>query len=200
MSDSALPRLMPGQTADAPLWQRISVSPIGPSQTALTFAAKLARENGWPAPFAARVIEEYRRYCYLGLTAGHDVTPSDAVDQCWHLHLTYTRDYWERFCPQVLGRPFHHGPTAGGASELGRHFAQYAQTLRSYEAAFGSPPRDIWPSAKDTLLIAPRTLRVNPSDVIMIPRRALRRTALALLVPLALCAAGFAFWITMHVP
>jgi hypothetical protein len=181
MSDSAPRREAQDQPADDPLWQRISVSPIGPTGTALTFAAKLARENGWTASHAARVIEEYRRFCYLGITAGHEVTPSDAVDQCWHLHLTYTRDYWDRFCPQVLGRPLHHGPTAGGAAELGRHFAQYAATLRSYEAAFGPPPRDIWPAAKETLLTAPRARRVNPADMIMIPRRALRLVGLVLL-------------------
>ena len=187
----------PPATLDDPLWQRISVSPIGPTATALTFAAKLARENGWSPPHAARVIDEYRRFCYLGLTAGHEVTPSDAVDQCWHLHLTYTRDYWERFCPQVLGRPFHHGPTAGGPAELGRHFAQYAATLHSYEAAFGLPPRDVWPAAQETLLTAPRARRVNLSEVLIIPHRAIR---LALLALLALSGLAIAVWALMRFP
>lgn len=190
MSDLAPPHLALDQTVDDPVWQRISVSPIGPTETALPFAARLARENGWSAAHAARVIEEYRRFAYLGMTAGHEVTPSDAVDQCWHLHLTYTRDYWERFCPAVLGRPFHHGPTAGGAAELGRHFAQYAATLRSYVAAFGPPPRDVWPAAKETLLTAPRARRVNPAEVLIIPRRAIRLAALALLVLGALAVAA----------
>ncbi len=48
------------------------------------------------------MFDEYRRFAFLAATAGHPVTPSDAVDQAWHLHLTYSRDYWDRFCP-LLG-------------------------------------------------------------------------------------------------
>ncbi|MEZ6192343.1 MAG: hypothetical protein R3C45_13785 [Phycisphaerales bacterium] len=51
------------------------------------------------------MVNEYRRFCYLAIAAGHTVTPSDEVDQAWHLHLLYTRDYWEDFCPNVLGTP-----------------------------------------------------------------------------------------------
>jgi hypothetical protein len=186
--------IAPPAMPDDPLWQRISASPIGPAETALTFAAKLARENGWTAPYAARVIEEYRRFCYLGMTAGHEVTPSDAVDQCWHLHLTYTRDYWERFCPEVLGCAFHHGPTAGGPIELGRHFGRYAATLRSYETTFSSPPPDIWPPAQVTLLTAARARRVNPAEVIVIPRRALPAIGLIL----GMIALILAVWVVLR--
>lgn len=79
------------------LWQRIAAHRIGPADASFTFAARLARENRWSLADAENVIEEYRRFCYLAMTAGHEVTPSDAVDQAWHLHLTYSRDYWEVF-------------------------------------------------------------------------------------------------------
>ncbi|HSF12878.1 MAG TPA: hypothetical protein VLA50_07875 [Erythrobacter sp.] len=102
------------------LWQRIAAHTIGPDDAELTFARRLARENRWGLPFADRVIGEYRRFCYLAIACGHEVTPSDAVDQAWHLHLTYSRDYWEVFCPTVLGADLHHGPTKGGSVERGR--------------------------------------------------------------------------------
>ena len=109
------------------------------------------------------MIGEYKRFCFLAVTAGHEVTPSDAVDQAWHLHLTYSRDYWERFCPEVLGMPLHHGPTAGGSAEQERYFEQYAQTLKSYEAAFGKvPPADIWPAAAQRFGRDPLAFRVHP--------------------------------------
>ena len=63
------------------------------------------------------MISEYRRFVFLALAAGHPVTPSDQVDQAWHLHLLYTNSYWNRFCGETLGRRLHHGPTQGGASE-----------------------------------------------------------------------------------
>lgn len=153
-----------------PVWQSLSYYRIGPDDAALSFAQRLARENGWSLDHAERVIEEYKRFCFLAVTAPHAVTPSDAVDQAWHLHLTYTRDYWERFCPEILGRPLHHGPTAGGAAEGHRYFAQYADTLRSYEAAFGLPPAEIWPDAARRFLRDPQARRVNPTDHFIIPR------------------------------
>jgi hypothetical protein len=43
------------------------------------------RANGWSRPFALRAIEEYRKFVFLALVADHQVTPSDQVDQVWHL-------------------------------------------------------------------------------------------------------------------
>lgn len=172
-----------------PLWQRIAAHPIGPPDAALTFAQRLARENRWTLAYAERVIGEYRRFCYLAMTAGHAVTPSDQVDQAWHLHLTYSRDYWDVFCPQVLGQPLHHGPTAGGAAEGARYFEQYAQTLRSYEAVFGPVPADVWSPASERFGRHPQAFRVLP-DAVLLWRN--RRAWAALAVgALALLAAGF---------
>ena len=107
------------------------------------------------------------------MTAGHPVTPSDAVDQAWHLHLCYTRDYWQRFCPDVLGRDLHHGPTAGGRIEEHRYFDQYAATLASYESVFGeAAPVDLWPAAATRLRDDPRARRVHPRDGFLVTKQA----------------------------
>ena len=133
-----------------------AIMPSAPRTRRCRFAARLARENGWSAAHAARVIEEYKRFCFLAATAGHAVTPSHAVDQAWHLHLTYSRDYWERFCPAVLGRALHHDPTHGGPVERHRHFRQYAETLKSYERAFGQgAPEDFWPRSDKRMIDDP---------------------------------------------
>lgn len=153
------------------LWRRLAAYEIGPPRASLSFEQRLARENGWSHAFTSRVIREYKRFCYLAVTAGEEVTPSDAVDQAWHLHLTYTRDYWERFCPEVLCTPLHHGPTAGGSDERNRFYHQYAKTLRAYEEAFAqAPPADIWPDARRRFLIDPKARRVNPADVAILSR------------------------------
>jgi hypothetical protein len=81
---------------------------------AVTFAAKLACEQGWSAAKSERVLDEYRRFLFLAMEAGHPVSPSRAVDLAWHQHLLDTRSYWQEFCPWVLGRPLHHNPIAGG--------------------------------------------------------------------------------------
>src|SRR5687767_9155876 len=82
-----------------------------------TFADRLAQENGWTRGYTRRVIEEYRKFAFLAAAAGHPVSPSDAVDQAWHLHLLYIRGYWDEFCGKVLGMPLHHEPSRGGGAE-----------------------------------------------------------------------------------
>lgn len=154
-----------------PLWQRLADYEVGPAGAEFSFVQRLARENGWASAHAARVVEEYRRFCFLAMRAGHPVTPSDAVDQAWHLHLTYSRDYWDRFCPEVLGGKLHHGPTAGGQAERDRYYSQYAETLASYERFFGPSPADIWPAARQRLYQDPLARRVNPRDYLIVPRR-----------------------------
>ena len=166
-----LPLSFPGH----PVWAQLSHYVIGPSDAALPFAARLARENGWSAAYAARVIEEYKRFCFLAVTGDQEVTPSDAVDQAWHLHLTYSRDYWEHFCPHILGHQLHHGPTAGGGTERHRYFEQYAETLKSYEQVFGEmAPIDIWPGAARRLIDDPKARRVHPRDAFILPKTTAR--------------------------
>jgi hypothetical protein len=121
------------------------------------FSARLARENGWTREHAGRVTREYLRFVYLAMTAGHPVTPSLPVDEAWHLHLTYTRSYWEEMCGRVLGRPLHHEPTRGGEAEEAKFSDWYARTLASYRTAFGEePPADVWPrpAVEETVSLA----------------------------------------------
>jgi len=175
---------------DHPLWPALAGYRVGPGDAAFSFEARLARENGWSAEHANRVMDEYRRFLFLAAAAGHPVTPSDAVDQAWHLHLTYSRDYWDRLCATVLGRPLHHGPTAGGNDEQHRYFTQYADTLESYERWFGAPPpADIWPDAHRRLVVDPRAVRVGLADHIVVAKRTLRLGALvAAVIAVALAA------------
>lgn len=175
-----------------PIWVALSYYTIGPPDAALSFADRLARENGWSGAEAARVIGEYKRFCFLAATAGHPVTPSDAVDQAWHLHLTYSRDYWERFCPDIIGRPLHHGPTKGGGAEQQLYFAQYAETLKSYERVFGErAPADLWPGAARRLIEDPKARRVHPRDGFFITWRQAALAGAALLI---LLCASVALW------
>jgi len=120
-------------------------------------------------------VVEYLRFVSLAMVSGHVVTPSEQVDQAWHLHLTYTRSYWLRLCEEVLGRPLHHGPTRGGEAESRKYVEQYERTLRSYEEIFGvRPPADIWPKAEIRFGRDLLAVRLNPSDYWMIPRIRLR--------------------------
>merc|ERR1719428_2028233 len=98
------------------LWSKLDAFAFDEPGTEFTFAQRLARENRWKLAFAERAIQEYKKFVFLCISGAEPVTPSFVVDQVWHLHLTYTRNYWCKFC-QVLGRPLHHDPTQGGTQE-----------------------------------------------------------------------------------
>ncbi len=156
----------------------------------LTFAARLAREQGWTVALAWRAIREYKRFVYLALTADHIACPSEQVDAVWHQHLTYTRSYWKRFCGDVLGRPLHHEPTRGGPDEHEKHHALYEATLVSYRSAFGEePPADLWPAVDVRFGDDLRHTVVNVKQNWVIPKAWVRRAALT---TVAAFAFGFA--------
>ena len=68
------------------LWARIQAHPLDQPDAVLPISRRLARENDWSQDFALGVIEEYRRFVFLAMVAGHPVTHSDQVDQAWHHH------------------------------------------------------------------------------------------------------------------
>ena len=80
------------------LWHSLEKFEIGQLDSELTFAQRLARDNNWDMEFAEECILEYKKYLYLVVIQKKTMTPSDAVDQVWHLHLNYTKSYWIDLC------------------------------------------------------------------------------------------------------
>lgn len=72
---------------DPALAARLAAFSVDEGRPALSFDARLARENRWTLPHARRVVAEYLRFVYLASVARETLTPSVAVDQAWHLHL-----------------------------------------------------------------------------------------------------------------
>ncbi len=171
-------RLTEAQQAD--LYKRIRAFEIDEKDAQPTFLMRLARENAWSVDYARRVIEEYKKFTFLWMVAEHPVTPSDQVDQVWHLHLTYTHSYWERFCDHVLQASLHHEPTQGGSAESEKFDDWYRQTLQSYETLFGeTPPKDIWPLPVDRFGRDMHFVRANTQQKWIVPKPPISRNAVA---------------------
>lgn len=129
------------------MWEAIRQFEIDDPDDAYTFSDRLARENGWTHDYTLRVIDEYKRFVFLLCVTGISLTPSDPVDQAWHLHLLYTKSYWKDFCKNILEREIHHNPTRGGLSESSRFLDYYAKTRDIYRQYFEvDAPEDIWPN------------------------------------------------------
>lgn len=134
--------------AELSLWTKINDFQLDVPGDEFTFSARVARENGWSKKYTQRVIQEYKKFIYLCCFSEQGVTPSDPVDQVWHLHLTCTKSYWIDFCQNTLGKEIHHNPTKGGVKEA-RKFSNYYEHLKEiYRYHFeNDPPLDIWQPA-----------------------------------------------------
>ena len=134
---------------ESKLWEKVKSFRIDDPLSEFTFTDRLARENDWDTSFSTRVVMEYKRFMFLICVAKHPLTPSDEVDQAWHLHLLYTESYWKDFCEKTLGRSIQHGPTKGGKVEGEKFRDWYEGTKNVYKQKFGKqPPKDIWPSSE----------------------------------------------------
>jgi hypothetical protein len=90
-------------------------------------------------------LQEYSRFMALIYFTKITLTPSEEVDQVWHLHQSFTAHY-RKFCDQVYGRFIHHSPTVGGRAETVKFSDFYGKTLGFYAFMFKeAPPVGIWP-------------------------------------------------------
>lgn len=139
------------------LWNAIEEFELDDDEDMFMFSDRLAKENGWSKTHTLRAIEEYKKFMFLVCVTQQPLTPSEDVDEVWHLHLLYTRSYWKHFCSEVLKREVHHGPTRGGPEEGDKFTNWYEQTIVQYRQKFNiDPPVDLWPSPQK---------RFRPSNV-----------------------------------
>nr|WP_315033425.1 hypothetical protein [uncultured Chryseobacterium sp.] len=130
---------------DEPLWSRILGFSLDAPDADFPFSKKLAKEENWSLDFTRKAIEEYKKFVYLCCILPHGASPSKIVDKVWHMHLLYTQNYWEDFCPNILKKALHHHPSKGGKSEGLKHRDWFSETLSGYKEVFLSEaPPEIW--------------------------------------------------------
>lgn len=135
-------------TTEIELWNRIEDFEIDDLESSFSFSDRLARENDWSMEYCLRAILEYKKFIFLICISPESLTPSDEIDQVWHLHLLYTQSYWIDLCEKTINRQIHHGPTKG-KEEQSRFKDQYQYTLDQYLEKFEmNPPNDIWPKSE----------------------------------------------------
>ena len=161
----------PWESQQVKLYDQIQALEIDQPEASLPFSKRLARDHQWSFIYTQRVIKEYKKFLFLAIVADHPVTPSNAVDQAWHLHLTYTHSYWDDLCAQILPRSLHHHPTHGGQQQRELFWDCYSKTLDSYKRFFGyCAPADIWTAPATRFRQAGQFRQVNSQDYWMIPK------------------------------
>jgi hypothetical protein len=161
------------------LWRRIEAHDFEPD-TPLNFTRRLARDRDWTLAEGRAAVGAYRRFCFLAAVSPTPVTPSEAVDEVWHQHLIYSRDYWDVWCGQVLQRKLHHDPTPGGPDAQQNYRTLYAETLALHERFFGPPDAVLWPATHERFAARPRYRTVDNTRALVFPRpREILRRAFA---------------------
>lgn len=126
------------------LYQKICNFNLDTPKAVFPFSYKLSWLCRWSKIYTFRVIEEYKKFLFLAMVTDHIVSPSEPIDVAWHLHLLYTKSYWDEFCGEIAKKPLHHSPGMGGIEEEQKYLELYKLTLKSYKKYFGTPPDDIW--------------------------------------------------------
>jgi hypothetical protein len=96
---------------------------------------KLIRKQALPEEKVDQAITEYRKFLVLA-RLGHGPLEmfSHYVDEVWHTHILFTRDY-AKFCQMAFGRFFHHQPHTG--NEKGASQDAATQFVSMYTDLFG---------------------------------------------------------------
>ncbi len=179
------------------LWDRISRYDLEGIAGKTAFSTRLARANGWSFDYAKSALQEYKRFMYLICMSDKPLAPSDAVDQVWHMHLLYSQNYWEKFCPDVLERELHHIPSMGGLKEAEAHKKNYERTLDLYFKEFRMMPSiRFWPEYELMFSDDVQMARINLRDYwyFFRPKKWINRIIIFItaLVFFVSCLVGFA--------
>ena len=173
-------------------WKRLVNYNIDDIDSELSFSKRLARDNNWSYKYTRRVIVEYKKFIFLVVHMKKSLTPSDEVDQVWHLHMLYTEEYWDKFCGTIVETKLHHHPTRGGNKEREKFYDWYTSTLDNYRSIFGNaPPDDIWPNLYDRFNRAPYYRRLNINEYLLISKNRLLNVSKMVLTVVFLLLAGF---------
>jgi hypothetical protein len=117
---------------------------------------RLSSKLGWSEERCETAVNEYRRFLHLIVTygSGKGLVPSKDVDEAWHAHILFTRQY-ARDCHAIHGRFIHHNPiVTRKETESDAHGGRegIARTLKLYAETFGEAPGAGWPTLADLKL------------------------------------------------
>lgn len=118
-------------------WQAV------PARDCQSFEHNLRMIGDWTDESSLRIAEAYRRFLYLKALSGKTIKPPRWIDQAWHLHLSFLKNYRE--LEAAVGRRILHGigmnrRERDEAYDLGRNL---------WCSEFDVPPEeDIWPTRR----------------------------------------------------
>ena len=143
-----------------PLWLKLNLMNAQGMQAFAPLMKMMEQQMGGNSEMAQRVIEEYRKFLFLAMRAGHQVIPPGVINDVWMMHLQNAQNYWENLGQMIAEKPVAKGLDAKGFANAAD---AWTATLQSYEQIFGTkPPMDIWgkpPTAENPFTQAMQNMR-----------------------------------------
>jgi hypothetical protein len=87
---------------DESLWNRIQGFSLDAPDADFPFSKKAGKRRKLESRFYAKSHRRIQKICLSLLYSSQRASPSKIVDKVWHMHLIYTQNYWEEFCPAIL--------------------------------------------------------------------------------------------------
>lgn len=88
-------------------------------------------------------IAEYKRYMTMNARTSDRLTMfSEPIDEVWHQHILFTRDY-ANFCEKAVGHFVHHDPMTPEQQRKGRK-ERAERFYEMYVESFHTLPSAIW--------------------------------------------------------
>ena len=125
-----------------PLWLKLNLMNADGLQAFAPLMEMMQKQMGQNSEMAQRVIEEYRKFLFLAMRAGHQVIPPGPVNDVWMMHLQNAQNYWENLGQMIGERPMAQGIDAKNFAIDGRRLEGDARILR--EDLRQEAPMDIW--------------------------------------------------------
>ena len=76
-----------------PLWLKLNMMNADGMQAFAPLMEMMQKQMGQNAEMTQRVIEEYRKFLFLAMRAGHQVIPPGPVNDAWMMHLQNAQNY-----------------------------------------------------------------------------------------------------------
>lgn len=110
-------------------------------------------EHGLSDQDTLKLENEYKKFMSALVSEKRygEMPISEPVDQFWHTHILFTRDY-TRFCQAVAGEYIHHTPTSSTAERHSLENAYESVTVPTLTQHFGKLDETLWPKASQVCL------------------------------------------------
>lgn len=97
-------------------------------------AKRLIEKDGWLQEDAYESVRRYKNFLMIRIKYPDvGVVPTSDIDEVWHTHILYTREY-TRDCKMLFGEYLHHSPA--GDDEKEKVLIIYHQTAKLYQKEF----------------------------------------------------------------